>query len=638
MSDKKEINRHDELQTDVLASGNVSRETKAEKKNVKRVQKEQKKKAQLDVVRQKGGITDDDPYDFDNPTLRELYRDFRSNKLTPVESGFNALYLWCYDNYYSSGVPVKNKYKNIYAHPSAWFKNAHHMWRHNKWSVIVRLLDIIPAVSKWLHSANDKRQQAGDRLLNTMEHSHKSAKQSAKMLCIIASICGIVLMTALFGDAVQSKIFGSSPALMMFVNGEYVTNILSISDVEKAKKNIESTMSSKLGTAYKLDYEISYKATTISDGSHSNVAGIEREFNEIIHRDMKSGYGLYAYNTLIAVAENQAWLEDSKNESLAQRLHERQKQDSSIESLHYNGFTIRQNSYPEDYFSTLNEIRAMFSLPELESDEAQQQVANDQKSDYLSISGGAPVLANESRQDSSDGSDSPQLIIPIVETKTVTEIVPIPYSTTITYDSDMPENKREIVQKGKDGSKSVVFLVEYVGNDLISKKAFEDGAVIRYEPQNEIVVQGTRPLTEEEKRTASTGTYIYPSSGPLSSGYSWRSWGKYNEFHKGIDLRYQNKGDDIIIASDGGTIIQAKNKGDGYGICILIQHDDGTITRYAHLSKLAKNYAEGTDRVAQGETIGTMGSTGNSTGVHLHFEIIKDGSVQNPMIYLPERD
>ena len=104
-------------------------------------QKRLKKKPQLDKVRQKGNITDDNPFDYNNPTLKELYRNFRSGGLTVVESGFNALYLWCYDNYYSSVVPIKDKYKNIYAHPSSWFKNTHHMWKHNKWSVAVKILE-----------------------------------------------------------------------------------------------------------------------------------------------------------------------------------------------------------------------------------------------------------------------------------------------------------------------------------------------------------------------------------------------------------------------------------------------------------------------------------------------------------------
>ncbi len=611
--------------TDVLSLDGVSRETLQDKSELP-ANSDKKKKAQLDAVRKKGGIADDDPYDFNNPGLSELYRSFRSNKLSPLESGFNALYLWCYDNYYSSDVPVKSKYKNIYAHPSAWFQNAHHMWRHNKWSVIVKILDVIPKISHMTQVARAKRQDANDKFLNTMEYSHKSAKKSVSMLIIIASIGGAAVMAALFGDAVISELYGTSPALQMFIDGEYVGDVLSITDAERARSNTEKAISSTLGTAYKLDCSISYKTTTISKGSHKNLAGIERAFKDVAHKEMKNGYGLYSYNTLVAVAENKAWLEDSMQESLDGRLTARQKADSSIERLHFNGFVIRENSYPENYFCSLDDIRSMFSLPPLQDGEVQASYVNE-ISDYLNISASAPILMG------TDTEGGAEHLIPIetVVTKTVTEIEPIPYGTIIEYDSNLPENKKTVTRKGRNGSKSVVYLAEYVGNIQKSKKALAEGVVI-YEPQSEIITQGTRPLTEEEKRTMSTGTYIFPSPGPINSDYSWRSWGRYNEFHKGTDFGKNNGLD--IIASDGGTVIQAKNRGDGYGLCILIEHDDGTITRYAHCSRLLVKDGQ---KVAQGEKIAIMGSTGNSTGVHLHFEIIKDGNVVNPMEYLTDK-
>ena len=91
----------------------------------------------------------------------------------------------------------------------------------------------------------------------------------------------------------------------------------------------------------------------------------------------------------------------------------------------------------------------------------------------------------------------------------------------------------------------------------------------------------------------------------------------------------------VLVASDGGEVIQASNKGEGYGKCILIKHDDGTITRYAHCSNL---YVEVGQKVAQGEYIADMGATGQVTGVHIHFEIIKDGITVDPLDYLIPRD
>ena len=152
MRSDTETSKGDQKQTNVPKD--VSRETLEQSPIYK---KEQAKKQDLDKVRKKGNIVDDDPFDFNNPPLRELYKTFRSNGLSVIESGFNALYLWCYDNYYSSGVPIRQKYRNIYAHPLYWFKNTHGMWQHNKWSVAVRILEIVPSISRAAEKIKNSR-------------------------------------------------------------------------------------------------------------------------------------------------------------------------------------------------------------------------------------------------------------------------------------------------------------------------------------------------------------------------------------------------------------------------------------------------------------------------------------------------
>ena len=167
------------------------------------------------------------------------------------------------------------------------------------------------------------------------------------------------------------------------------------------------------------------------------------------------------------------------------------------------------------------------------------------------------------------------------------------------------------------------------GDNELSRELIEEREISK--PVTQLVTQGTRPLTEYEEQTKSTGTYILPAVGRITSNYGWRSWGDYNEFHKGVDFDDTN-GQTKIVASDGGIVKQARDTNNGYGLCILIEHDDGTVTRYAHCSMV--HVAEG-DRVAQGEHIGEIGETGWVTGSHLHFEIIKDGQIVDPGDYLP---
>lgn len=133
-------------------------------------------------------------------------------------------------------------------------------------------------------------------------------------------------------------------------------------------------------------------------------------------------------------------------------------------------------------------------------------------------------------------------------------------------------------------------------------------------------------------RLKSTGTYNWPVTGTITSGFGYRSAGSTNGVgstnHKGLDIGASMG--TPVGASDGGTVIFAGWDG-GYGKCVRIQHDDGTITEYAHLSWWDAKVG---DTVAQGQTIGNVGSTGNSTGPHLHFGVKKNGSYVDPTGYL----
>lgn len=124
-------------------------------------------------------------------------------------------------------------------------------------------------------------------------------------------------------------------------------------------------------------------------------------------------------------------------------------------------------------------------------------------------------------------------------------------------------------------------------------------------------------------------TFIWPTEGMFTSGYGWR-WGR---MHKGIDLA-NNVGTPIRAVMDGQVSFAGWDDG-GYGYLVKITHDDGTITVYAHNSRILVQQGES---VRQGQTISLMGSTGRSTGPHLHFEILPPGrGAVNPLDMLPAR-
>lgn len=124
--------------------------------------------------------------------------------------------------------------------------------------------------------------------------------------------------------------------------------------------------------------------------------------------------------------------------------------------------------------------------------------------------------------------------------------------------------------------------------------------------------------TPDAGTVTGSGVFVWPASGNISQRYVW--------YHRGIDIA--NKGAPDILAADSGTVEYAGCLGWGYGCHVVINHGNGYQTLYAHLSQL---YVTPGQRVARGNTIGRMGSTGRSTGTHLHFEIRRNGVFLNPL-------
>lgn len=124
---------------------------------------------------------------------------------------------------------------------------------------------------------------------------------------------------------------------------------------------------------------------------------------------------------------------------------------------------------------------------------------------------------------------------------------------------------------------------------------------------------------------------VYPVQGrtlQVNSYFGWRTLRGKSNYHTGIDL-YGETGDPLVAAWPG-TVNWAGNNGSGYGNYVKIDHGDGTETLYCHMSEIIASTGQ---YVNAGDVIGKVGSTGNSTGPHLHFEIRLNGEYQDPLPY-----
>jgi murein DD-endopeptidase MepM/ murein hydrolase activator NlpD len=152
-------------------------------------------------------------------------------------------------------------------------------------------------------------------------------------------------------------------------------------------------------------------------------------------------------------------------------------------------------------------------------------------------------------------------------------------------------------------------------------------------PSGETIVPGMPMLPGAgeflPQAPAESNGYVWPTRGTFTSGYGWR-WGR---MHRGIDIAGP-VGTPIVAAASGVVVRSGWNSG-GYGNVVDIRHRDGSMTRYAHNSRLLVREGQ---QVNQGQSIAQMGSTGYSTGPHLHFEIHLPGNgTVNPIAYLPDR-
>ncbi len=155
------------------------------------------------------------------------------------------------------------------------------------------------------------------------------------------------------------------------------------------------------------------------------------------------------------------------------------------------------------------------------------------------------------------------------------------------------------------------------------------------DPDSSSTTAATTAVTTTAGSYTGSGKWIWPlgsASCYISSGYGYRSASiSGNSFHGGIDVAGSGITGKPVYATKGGKVITAVTSNSGYGIYVVIDHGDGYSSVYAHMS--SRSVSTGAT-VTQGQQIGQVGSTGNVTGPHLHFEIRHNGVKKNPMDFV----
>lgn len=201
--------------------------------------------------------------------------------------------------------------------------------------------------------------------------------------------------------------------------------------------------------------------------------------------------------------------------------------------------------------------------------------------------------------------------------------VVMPYKTVTQYDNTKFEDYSAVTQEGSVGNTSKTDVITYI--DGVETERENIKSEVTADAVDKIITVGTL----ERTYGVASGSFIWPvpSTKYISSGYGYR-WGTT---HKGIDIAGVNIYGSDIVAADGGTVVYVKLHNYGYGYHLLIDHGNGYQTLYAHCSAIS---VEAGQQVYAGQKIASVGSTGDSTGPHLHFEILCNGSAVNPIDYV----
>ncbi len=210
----------------------------------------------------------------------------------------------------------------------------------------------------------------------------------------------------------------------------------------------------------------------------------------------------------------------------------------------------------------------------------------------------------------------PEPYVTLTSKEIVVSAISIPYSVQVSQDSSMWPWQEKVTQAGKNGQKEVTEEISRDNGKIVSKVVVSE-RVLSY-PVVKKITRGSKQVP-----TMGSGSMVWPVQGTITSTFGYR-WGS---FHQGVDIGAPRGTQ--ILAADSGMVSSACWNG-GYGNCVKIDHGGGKVTLYGHLSKIAVTTGAS---VEKGQVIGYVGSTGVSTGPHLHFEVHIDGKPKNPLSY-----
>ena len=408
-------------------------------------------------------------------------------------------------------------------------------------------------------------------------------------------------------------------------DGQVLGRLASKSEAETVRKDLESITSRTLGETYTIDDSLlQYDSGWMLRQDIEDKAVYEDQLSDEIGL-VTSAYCLYVNGERIGATPYEGALEE-----LLDQLQKAASDEDTISCKFAEDVEIRQEYVPTSEIMNLGYIaELLYSTKtaevtyEVKKGDTWSQIAakNDMSSaELLALNPGYNINKLQIGEVLTLSASVPYLTMTVVKQERYLDDVS--YNIEYTDSADLYQGDYKVTSKGEYGKADVMAKATYVNGEETERTILS--SVTLKEPVTEYRLRGTKA----RPTWMPTGSFRWPTSGRISSYFGGRKspGGIGSTNHKGTDIGRVGYTSSVYAAKAGTVIISQKSS--SYGNYIVISHGSGNTTLYAHLS--SRKVSVG-DVVQQGQVIGITGSTGHSTGPHLHFEITENGVRINPL-------
>ena len=434
-----------------------------------------------------------------------------------------------------------------------------------------------------------------------------------------AAIIGIAAITAVV----------YTPSYVVSVNGTDIGTVRKPAVFENVINRVEIRASNILGYEYELTSEINYDFALTRRGELSPVADFESHLFDTID-EIFLGYSLNVGGTRMGAAVDRAQLDAVLEEIKAPYVNENTVDSEFVEPLQitheYLPATAEQDM--DAIHAALTENRNGQTVYEVKQGDTFMAIAlrnNMTMKELEGLNPGVNINRLHIGQLLTVKEEIPFLSVRTYEDLIYEEAVPCPIEEV--PDNSMYEGESRVIDAGIPGTALVHAHITYVNGKEEETHVVSSETMV--EPTIKYVAVGTKPRPSWYP----TGSFIWPTSGRISSYFGYRKIFGSTSYHGGIDIAAAYG--TAVKAADGGTVIFAGTASGSnwtYGKLVIIDHGNGKHSYYGHNSSIVVKKG---DKVYQGQTIAKVGSTGRSTGNHCHFEVRINGTRVNPLSYLP---